>query len=327
MLQVKHNTRSASAALPRRDAQPVPFGTDVNHGNRVMTLANAYERIPSEMLRRLSGREPLNYAVLQEPRLPEFVTRLRSRVALNAVAANGLAHQPDRDGVHAKWEAKTFGKDITLQSALCTLELANAAAPAAAKFKLNFTDGVVLTFARSDVSNPATLRATSLYDPQSAFRSATSERCAESGAILQQRLKFVSDSRGRLLQRPATAGGRAHTPAAGTFSADELYKHTPAPTTGRAGFTFTPVSYLSFLVKPNSQIPGCRPNLRNSNEQAIHYRPRLFRHPKPTFAPDVPIDGRNTASPSPPRGGSGSRSRGHSAGRSPHRPVTASGDS
>lgn len=148
-----------------------------------------------------------------------------------------------------------------------------------------------MMFSRSAPTDPETLQCVNLYDPGAAFNSRTHNKILEeSRAQNAKKLKQISDDRGRALRPPTNK-----SPSRKTFSPEKLYHGAPPPTVGSVGFDFTPVSCLSFQVRPNTQVTGCRPSIRDTNPRAVEFRPRSLQRP---ISPNQfeAVDGRNRLS-------------------------------
>ena len=269
----RHSTRTGVALNTISQAQPQ---TPANSATRV--LGSMYQRIPGELLAKMHHRRPLNYAILEEQEVP---------------ARPGTAVCPlGRSNAFSRWKVHPLTSSVDFRHSLVILEEANAANRGAIRIQLNFTDGTHATFARTDPSNPQTLRCVSLYDPSEVFCNKTVQKNTTARAFMAKKLRFISDDCGRSLNAADAPRPRTSSP----FHRDNLYRDCPAPTTGRVGYQFTPMSYISFLVRPNSLVAGCRPKIRETNPQAVHYRPRPLHNP-PAFLSTQVIDGRNSISP------------------------------
>jgi hypothetical protein len=252
----------------------------------VGTLADMYQRIPGDYLSVMKRLQPLNYSILTAP--------ARSHGLRPSIAnpTRGTAVAAVRDSVQARWQTRTVSHDATLASALLAVELANADEEHAQKFQLNFSNGVHAVFSRRVQADAASLRCVTLYDPSAAFVGRTAQAAAEGRAPLRARLAYIVDAKGHSL-RPRTA-----TPS--SFAYSQLYKNAPSPTVGAVGYQFMPVSAIGYQVKPNATIVGCRPIIRETNPQAVHFRPRPLSRPacRTVFEGDM-LDARHRASPTP----------------------------
>ena len=243
--EVRHGTRSGTIRLGGSAANSAS-----NRLNEVGVLANMYQRIPANVLYKMEAKNVLNFAILIGDPLP----------ATRGFKSNPCTH----------WQTHALLGHESLTRALRRVEEVNQSTKYLEKVKINFADGYCVTLARENPINPGTLRFATEYDPSEKFVATTASKAAASRSILQKKLQFVSDDRGRSLSlRPTSSKSNRPTSPLGVT--------TPQP--GSVGFTFTPVSTLSFAMRPNSIVPGCRPSIRNTNPQAIHYRPRALTRP------------------------------------------------
>lgn len=243
-----------------------------------------YQRIPGPVLSEIKKQRPLNYAVLELP----------------SVASPGTLNGPwgsgQRDDNNATWKTHAFAGSPTLATALRALEAANTATKRLQKLQLNFANGSHVRFARSNFSDANSLAFRGAFNPAAQSRPQTAPRrgplratAAASEVRAAQAPKFLVDDRGRALQPK---------PRLSSFHPESLFKDAPRPSTPTVGFAFTPVSSLSYQMRPNSAITGCRPNLRDTNPAAVHHRPRpLSRAASPNLFESV--DARNRATPQP----------------------------
>lgn len=255
----------------------------------VTGLANMYQRIPAKVLSAMKQQQPLNYAsfvpttVLALPHLEGATVVPIDRTVLSSCT----------------WKTHRLDLHATLTTALAAIESVNSHTPILAKIQLNFANGMQVTFSRrSNVRDASALVCDRIYDPAASFSSRTRSKVLHARQELQRKLQFVADDKGHLRSRPPSPalGDRPDS----TFAPSVLFKTAPVPTTGKPGFVFTPMSYISFEQRPNSTVPGCRPLIRDTNHDAINYRPRvLSRAPTPTLY--EPITSRNHVSPQPSR--------------------------
>jgi len=246
-----------------------------------MALATSYQRIPAATLAAVKPLTPLNFAVLSG----DVHTYNRDVRAAKERSACPYTKRAARLG--ARWETKSFPRGVTLQNALLQVEAVNAATPVLHKVQMNFTNGAHLAYERKTPTDPATLAAVTLYDPSNTFRATAAPRVAQRRA--EKKMDFLVDERGRAL--------KPNPNRLSSFDPRSLYRHTPDP--GRAspaGYAFTPLSTISFQVRPSSAVPGCRNPIGATNPHAAEYRPRvLSRAATPNFF--EPVDERNRATP------------------------------
>lgn len=246
--------------------------------NDVHNLAAAYQRISGPVLATMKQVHPLNYAVLSAD--PSAVQEYLD----NSHCCRTSKEQQAR----ATWKKKQLTKEVTLQQALLEIERVNSETPLLFKIQLNFTNGSHATFVRAEPLQPATLSCSSMYNANAAFTESTSNhvtmRRTEKGA----KLEFIVDDKGRSLKPNA---GRPSS-----FSREVLFRNSPAPFVTKPGYAFTPMSSLTYQVRPATTIAGARPGLRDASPKAVEHRPRIISRPtSPNFY--EPIDERNRMTP------------------------------
>jgi len=221
-------------------------------------LGNMFERIAGPTLNSVQGKHPMNYATLE---LPLHLVRTYSDRSARQCEA------------FAKWVVHPFSTaNVAFHHALLKIEHANQQ-PNVIKIQLNFSDASHLTLERAQVGLPDSLRCAESYDPQAVFRKQTQTVSAAFNSSFARKLRTLVDERGHPTY--------PHSARPSTFNRDRLFRTAPEPVTGRAGYQFTPVSYLSFEMRPNSRIPGCRPGITETNKRYVGFRPRPLS-PKPT---------------------------------------------
>lgn len=228
----------------------------------------------------LDKRRVVSYSLLQLPPRDE----LRRLGLSDDPRTRGMT----RDHLLAKWEVHPFPKDAPAD-ANDAIDMAKAAAgPRTVKVRVTFVDGSVVILSRAspaDLSSP--FKSTTNYDPQEVFVSTTGSKATEERNKKHKELQFLVGANGRpLKERPPTSLSHFHP--------SKLFADCPRPHTSQTGFSFTPISSNSFMVRPNYRIPGCRPGIGEFSEQAANFRPRGFN--TETFANEEEIDGRNSVS-------------------------------
>jgi len=224
-----------------------------------MALAAMYQRIPYSILSQVSRKKPQNYAVCKLP-------SAQNSDSSNDPASRSFEAARTQHGVKetafARWDTITFPKDIDFESALESIETSNSKEQRAWKYKLTFTDGCHILLTRSNWEDPSTLYCTEAYDPNGAFNKMTqSKRDEFQKTEGQKRSKFLVDESGHLSNRRRDEDGN---PINHHFA-------PPVETIGKAGFSFTPMSYISHQVRPNKSFPGVRPGLKDTNKTAYHF--------------------------------------------------------
>jgi hypothetical protein len=244
-----------------------------------MALAAMYQRIPYSILSEVNKKKPQSYAILKLPpsqsdvnysewersnpaTTTTFDDAKRKSKHTRAIQQSG----PDfRDVAFAKWATVTFPKDIDFESALERIEQSNSREPRVLKYKLMFADGCHILLSRSNWEDPSTLYCIEAYNPNGAFDKMTKERKEGWDQTEgKKRQKFLVSEKGHLKTRPRDEVG---SPKKTSFP-------TEAVEVGKAGFSFTPVSYISHEVRPNVSFPGVRPGLKETNKAAYHFLPK-----------------------------------------------------
>ena len=154
------------------------FGSRVYY-RRTMSLYAMYQRIPYSTLSDISKKKPQNYAILKLPPSPndriafanwERQSNAETTVTFDEARVNGYGF---KDTSFAKWQTRTFPKDIDFESALERIEHSNNSEPRVLKYKLNFTDGCHILLTRADFLDPASLFCTEFYNPNGSFNKKT----------------------------------------------------------------------------------------------------------------------------------------------------------
>eukprot|EP01012_Entosiphon_sulcatum_P009271 TRINITY_DN1516_c0_g1_i1.p1 TRINITY_DN1516_c0_g1~~TRINITY_DN1516_c0_g1_i1.p1 ORF type:complete len:253 (-),score=51.77 TRINITY_DN1516_c0_g1_i1:499-1257(-) len=245
-----------------------------------MALASMYQRIPYSILSEVNKKKPQNYAILKLPPSPSDRANFAEWERQNAETTTTFdevkakkkffethAYQfvaekvPNfRDVSFARWETHTFPKDIDFESALERIELSNMREPRVIKYKLNFADGCHILLTRANWEDPSTLYCTESYNPNGTFDKTTAKNKASPAAMAKKRSGFLVNEKGHLTMRPRDDGGQP-------------LKRSIAPPVqvGKAGYSFTPMSYVSHEVKPNVSFPGVRPGIKETNKAAFQY--------------------------------------------------------
>jgi hypothetical protein len=238
-----------------------------------MALAAMYQRIPYSILSEVNKKKPQSYAILKLPPSQSDVSYSeweRSNPATTTTFDDAKRRSkqtrvsaPDfRDVAFAKWATVTFPKDIDFESALERIEQSNAREPRVLKYKLMFADGCHILLSRSNWEDPSTLYCIEAYNPNGAFDKMTKERKDNFDQTEgKKRQNFLVSERGHLKARPRDSNS---SPTKTSFP-------TEAIQVGKAGFSFTPVSYISHEVRPNVNFPGVRPGLKETNKSAYHF--------------------------------------------------------
>jgi hypothetical protein len=235
-----------------------------------MALAAMYQRIPYSILSEVNKKKPQNYSILKLPPAPQdkaFEEWERKNPAAtttfdDARSKTKRSGTQFKDHSFAKWEAYSFPKDIDFESALERIEKSNEREPRVLKYKLTFADGCHILLARSNWEDPSTLYCTEAYNPNGAFDHHTSAKKEEfSTTEGKKRQNFLADEKGHLKNRVRDETGNP-----------QHFSLSTQPTeTGKFGFDFTPVSYISHEVKPNHNFAGVRPGIRETNKTAHQF--------------------------------------------------------
>jgi hypothetical protein len=240
-----------------------------------MALAAMYQRIPYSILSEVNKKKPQSYAILKLPPSQTDVNYSeweRSNPATTTTfddAKKRVKQQRERqpasdfrDVSFAKWHTNTFPKDIDFESALERIEQSNAREPRVLKYKLMFADGCHILLSRSNWEDPSTLYCIEAYNPNGAFDRMTKEKKdGWDSTEGKKRQKFLVSEKGHLKTRPRDEIG---SPKKTSFPSESV-------DVGKAGFSFTPVSYISHEVRPNANFPGVRPGLKETNKAAYQF--------------------------------------------------------
>jgi hypothetical protein len=167
-----------------------------------------------------------------------------------------------RDSSFAKWETRTFPKGIDFESALERIENSNTQEPRVLKYKLTFADGCHILLTRTNWADPTSLYCTECYNPNGSFDKATASKKSDFHETDgKSRQKFLVTEEGHMQCRPRDEKGNPKNPSF----------NIPAQVVGKAGYDFTPMSYVAHEVKPNINFVGVRPGLKESNKTAYHF--------------------------------------------------------
>lgn len=240
-----------------------------------MALASMYQRIPYSILSEVNKKKPQNYAILKLPPNPSdrvsfaewesqkaqtSTTFDEAKARRKFFETHGAQMPGFRDVSFARWETHTFPKDIDFEAALERIEVSNMREPRVIKYKLNFADGCHILLTRANWEDPSTLYCTESYNPNGTFDKTTATKKASPQHQAQKTTKFTVNERGHLATRPRDEIGQ---PLKRSICA--------APAVGKAGYTFTPMSYTSFEVRENIALPGVRPGIKETNKAAFQY--------------------------------------------------------
>jgi hypothetical protein len=226
-----------------------------------------YQRIPYSVLVQVNKKKPQNYALLKlppSPHDPSYAEWERNNSSLTTPFDEAKLTQTNfRDISFAKWETRPFPKGIDFESALERIENSNTSEPRVIKYKLNFADGCHILLTRSNWADPSSLYCTECYNPNGCFDKRTELKKTEFQQSTEglKRRNFLVNETGHMKTRPRNEEGNPK---------NHTYDFAP-PTTGKHGFDFSPVSYITHEVKPNVNFVGVRPGLKESNKTAYHY--------------------------------------------------------
>jgi len=228
-----------------------------------------YQRIPYSTLENIREKQPQSYAFLKLPPNPNdreaFAEWEKTNRATTTTYDDACRYSAVdfKDHTFAKWQTRTFPKGLELEGALERIELSNTIEARVLKYKLTFNDGCHILLTRSDPANPNTLRCTEYYNPNAIFDQNTARRkkVAAASPAAKRRHQFIVDPHGHLNSRKRAGDGE---PMHNSFG-------FPPAVCGKMGFTFTPVSYISHAVKPNINLPGVRPGLKETSKEAYQY--------------------------------------------------------
>ncbi|CAJ1016920.1 conserved hypothetical protein [Leishmania braziliensis MHOM/BR/75/M2904] len=207
---------------------------------------------------------PTSYAVLS---LPSKATMRRKGYNPDDVNYNGgLALHP-----LATWRTFSLPDGCTYKDAVTAVQTANAKPWGPIKIRLNFSDGRYEQFERAAPSVMDSLQSTTTYNPNGVFKEETLSLSTMRRAQQQPRLRPLVDERGHHL---------SSKPIPRTFAPEELYKNCPPPVLCQPGYDFTPVSYNTFLLKPQDPPQGVRNVQSNFTHSICDYRPRSYLRPE-----------------------------------------------
>eukprot|EP01079_Euglenida_sp_SAG-EU17-18_P008702 gene8702-1560_t len=148
-------------------------------------LAQMYQRIPNDILAEIQGRQPQSFGFLKMPPHPSDRQRfsewerttpttttfdqakatVRRYETLGPTRAGEAAPKQFKDASYARWETRSFPKDMSFERSLERIENANKVEPRVMKFKLSFSDGAHILLARTNVGDPSTLYCIEFHDP------------------------------------------------------------------------------------------------------------------------------------------------------------------
>ncbi|KAL7709071.1 hypothetical protein N2W54_006169 [Lotmaria passim] len=208
-----------------------------------------------------SDAVPVSYAVLS---LPTKTTMRKKGYDPDMTDYNGggLATHP-----LASWKTFSLPDGCTYKAAVSAVQKANDKPWGPLKIRLNFSDGHYEQFERTNPNSKESFQSTTSYDPNKVFKAETLSRSTARRAQQEPRLKPLVDERGHHL---------GSKPIPRTFAPEELYKNCPPPVLSQAGYDFTPVSYNSFLLKPQDPPEGVRNVQSGFMQNSCDYRPRSY---------------------------------------------------
>lgn len=191
-----------------------------------------------------------------------------------------------RDHPYAKWETHSFEKGTSMQDALGIVESYNTSNDRVVKIRITFSDGTHINLQRRTPSKPDTLKAVGTYDPNEVFRHKTEPLATISRTDQLKRTMPIVNEKGHLKKRRPNS--------ASSFAPERLFADCPINDPSKTSFSFTPVGYNSYMVRPNYRIPGCKPTIASFSETAYAYRPRGYGSDE--FPNYEEITGRNEVS-------------------------------
>lgn len=208
----------------------------------------------------LRDAAPISYAVLMLP--PKSEMRSKGYDPKHIVIHGHEAHPL------AVWQTHNLTPGSTYKKAVAAIQEINNKPWGLIRARLHFSDGSQEMFERTDPAVPTSLTNLGTYDPNDTYRRATVARATVNREAQKPRLKPIADDKGH-----HTSG----KPIPRTFAPEVLFKNAPPPVQGKAGYDFTPMSYNSFLVKPNDPPVGVRPMQSSFMHSSCDYRPREFK--------------------------------------------------
>jgi hypothetical protein len=211
-----------------------------------------------------SAAMPISYAVLS---LPTKAAMRKKGYDPNQTNYNGGGH-----ATHplATWKTFSLPDGCTYKAALSAVQKANDKPWGPIKIRLNFSDGHYEQFERTNPESKESFQSTASYDPNDVFKAETLSRSTARRAQQEPRLKPLVNEQGHHL---------SSKPIPRTFAPEELYKNCPPPVLSQAGYDFTPVSYNSFLLKPQDPPQGVRNVQSGYMHSSCDYRPRSYLRP------------------------------------------------
>ncbi|KAH9586744.1 hypothetical protein LSM04_009486 [Trypanosoma melophagium] len=219
----------------------------------------------------LSESVPISYALLLLPPkkelrkkgytmagLPASITRHLHGTSSNQFHnIHGGIIGSARDHALARWTTHALPKSATYRDALDAVEEANRTQWGFLKGRIQFATGGFDTYARRNPQDAATLTCVGTYDPNAVFRGVTEAAAAESRTRLLPRLRPLVDERGHnTLSQSQSSSSKKALPR--TFAPQVLYASCPPPVISQAGYDFTPMSHISFLLRPGEPSTGAR---------------------------------------------------------------------
>ncbi|KPA83612.1 hypothetical protein ABB37_01885 [Leptomonas pyrrhocoris] len=174
----------------------------------------------------------------------------------------GLATHP-----LATWKTFSLAEGCTYKDAVSAVQKANDKPWGPLKIRLNFSDGHYEQFERTNPESKDSFRSTTSYSPNAVFKAETLSLSTARRAQQEPRLKPLVNAGGHHL---------SSKPIPRTFAPEELYKNTPPPVLSQAGYDFTPISYNSYLLRPQDPPQGVRDVRSNFMHSSCDYRPRAY---------------------------------------------------
>ncbi|CCW61123.1 unnamed protein product [Phytomonas sp. EM1] len=205
------------------------------------------------------GAVPTSYAILFIP--PKSEIRKKGYDP-DHLRLNGLESHP-----LSFWRTYSLPRGATYKDAVYSIQdINNGKRWGVLKARLHFSDGSEEVFERSKPNELHSLRNIKIYDPNGVYRAETLSRTTANQLKRQPQLKPIADDRGHLRRKPSRR----------TFAPEVLYCECPPPIYSQAGFDFTPVSYNSFLLRPEDPPEGVRLLKSNFTHNSNDYRPRSY---------------------------------------------------
>ncbi|ORC84863.1 uncharacterized protein TM35_000401300 [Trypanosoma theileri] len=237
----------------------------------------------------MSESVPISYALLLLPPkkelrkkgytmagLPASVSQhLRSTRTQSNVQGGSVSSA--RDHALARWTTHALPKGATYRDALDAVEDANRTQWGFLKGRIQFATGGFDTYARRNPNDAATLACVGTYDPNSVFRGVTAAAAMESRTRLLPRLRPLVNEHGHYTQSQSQSQSSSAKTLPRTFAPQVLYASCPPPVLSQAGYDFTPMSHISFLLRPSEPSTGAR-DVRSDfvPMRSSDYRPRAY---------------------------------------------------